>query len=129
MSTFNKPIACQQPVKTQDNEGTGCTDSEPDGTYRGNGMPLKEEGNDPTADHRADDSHRHRCDGTTRVGAGHDGLGQQSDNGSEPDPDEKQVRGVLQVFHHLHIKIHDSLLQQRGWGYFPSVSATVPAGV
>jgi hypothetical protein len=115
MSTLDEPVACQQSVEAQDDERSGRSDPEAYWTYGGNRMSLEEEGNDPTADHRSYNPHRHRRDRASRVGAGHDRLGQQSDNGSEPNPDENQVRSVLQVFHHLHIEVHDSLLRQKRW--------------
>jgi len=97
-AVFDEVVAAEEFVEEEQDERAGGGDTEAEGADRRDNVALPEEGNDATADDGAGDAHGERGDGAAGVAAGHDRFGKQADERAETNPDQDEVRDLLELF-------------------------------
>jgi hypothetical protein len=98
---FAEVVAAEELIEEEEHEGTRGSCAEAHGANRRDDVALPEVGEDAAADDRAGDADGERGDGPAGVFAGHDGFGQEADEGAEADPDEELMGPERQGFHEL----------------------------
>src|SRR5256885_1851656 len=103
-SFFAEERALEQAVEKQDEEGPPGSGHKTQRAQRGDLVPFPEVSQYSQADNASPDTGEQGGQGTALVASRHDGLGNQANNGAEPDPQENgvtpQLSGFQELCHH-----------------------------
>jgi hypothetical protein len=93
---LDEKLPGEQPVEEQNDERPTRAGEKTRRADRPDQLSVTEEGNDAAAQNRADNAHQRRTQRTSGVASGHDGLGRQTDQRSEADPQQNLVGCLLE---------------------------------